>query len=337
MPVFDGEPHLRAAIQSLLAQTYTNFELIILNDGSCDGSEAIIREFAETDPRIKYVESIGNKGLIATLNEGLSLAKGQFIARADQDDICMPVRFERQLEFLEKNQDVDICSAWFKFIGEKTGKIELPEKDDAIRIFFLDNCAICHPLMFARHSVFKKTGLLYNPAAFASEDYDLWTRLAAFAKFGNIPEVLLNYRITAGQMSSKYFDAQQKNSTRCKTRMLNYVYNAKDKREEKVLETIANHKSVEKMTQLKESMILLTAIGQANETQRFFDIKLFQNYILEKRKNLVLYYYHNIKRYRIKHLFELFMAPPEIRKQMSFTDQLKVVLKSLVFFKNKLA
>jgi hypothetical protein len=219
----------------------------------------------------------------------------------------------------------------------KSGRIELPEKDEAIRIFFLDKCAICHPLMFARHSIFKASGLKYDPAAFASEDYDLWTRLVATAKFGNVQEVLLQYRITEGQMSFKYFDAQQKNSTRCKARMLSYVHNAKDEKEERAMEIIVNHQSVDQMDQLKDCMTLLGVIGRANENRKFFDTGLFRQYLSDKRKSLVLFYYHNTKQYTINNIIELFSAPGIIRQQITLAGQTKIILKSLIFFKNKLS
>ena len=116
MPVYNGEMYLREAIDSILHQTFTDFEFLIINDGSTDNSETIILSY--DDSRIRYEKNDSNLKLIATLNKGIELAKGKYIVRMDADDISIPDRIEKQVAFLEKNPDVGICGSWFTAFGQ---------------------------------------------------------------------------------------------------------------------------------------------------------------------------------------------------------------------------
>lgn len=117
LPVYNGEKYLKEAIESILNQTYTNFEFIIIDDGSKDSSLEIIKEYEKEDERIVAV-SRENKGLIATLNEGIEKAKGKYIARMDQDDISLPNRFEEQLKIMENDKEIVVCGSWINVFGE---------------------------------------------------------------------------------------------------------------------------------------------------------------------------------------------------------------------------
>src|SRR5690606_13489679 len=139
LPAYNAELYIKEAIDSVLAQTFTNFELIILNDGSTDKTEEIILSYQ--DSRIVYVKNEHNLGLIGTLNKGMALAKGKYIARMDADDICFPERFEKQVAFLEKNKEYIICGTsayrFYKNISDKTAfNPPLADNNIRVRLFF---------------------------------------------------------------------------------------------------------------------------------------------------------------------------------------------------------
>ncbi len=195
MPVYNGEKYLREAIDSILNQTYTNFEFIILNDGSTDRSLKIIDEYAKKDTRI-FVISRENRGLIVSLNEGIQYAKGKYIARMDADDISLEKRFEKQLELIEE-KNVDICGCHYFAIDEQNKYIDtkiVPISSDAI------NINIAYSVPFAHGSVMMKKSLFevykYGMDNFnLAEDYGLWLNMyAGNVKFGNVDDFLFKYR-----------------------------------------------------------------------------------------------------------------------------------------------
>ncbi len=193
MPVFNAADYLSEAIKSILEQTYTDWELIIINDGSTDDSEAIIRSY--TDERIRYFENEHNMGLIATLNKGIGLCGGEFIARMDADDISMPERFRIQMKFLEKHKDYAICGGNALIINEKgevTGKIVNFESNEYLRINLLFSVPFIHPSMMIKANILKDN--LFDKDYKHAEDYELWCRIAGLYKIANVPDFVLKYR-----------------------------------------------------------------------------------------------------------------------------------------------
>ena len=154
MPVFNAEKFLDAAIQSIINQTFANFELIILNDGSTDGSVGIIESY--DDPRITLIHNHKNLGLVATLNRGIKLSTGSYIARMDADDISHPMRFEKQIELM-RIMSADICGCHWDVINEKSriiGNILVPLEND----FFISS--LSNGVPFAHGSVMMRTKFL---------------------------------------------------------------------------------------------------------------------------------------------------------------------------------
>ncbi len=200
LPVYNGEKYLKEAIESILNQTYTNFEFIIIDDGSKDSSLEIIREYEKEDERIVVV-SRENKGLIATLNEGMERAKGKYIARMDQDDISLPERFERQIKVM-KNNNIMVCGTYTKVIDEDGKYIKdgiVPTQDDEIVKKLLE----CTNPLFHPTVMFKKfDNIFYNEFAHNCEDYELWLKYTEIGKIENLPEYLLKYRIELSSITN---------------------------------------------------------------------------------------------------------------------------------------
>jgi glycosyltransferase involved in cell wall biosynthesis len=204
LPVYNAEKYLKEAIDSILNQTYTDFELLLINDGSTDSSEKIILSY--NDPRIIYIKNEGNKGLIFSLNKGIDLAKGDYIARMDADDISMPERLEKQLNYLEENKNVEVVASTVKYIddaGKIAGNWKLDNQTTDVKTIRKwmprENC-IAHPSVMGKKELLSR--FKYNPNQLNIEDYDLWMRLLnTGAIIAKIPEPLLYYRVHSSSVT----------------------------------------------------------------------------------------------------------------------------------------
>lgn len=207
MPVYNGAVYLREAIDCILCQTYDHFEFIIINDGSTDESANIVNNY--DDSRIRYYEQ-DNCGLAATLNRGIELSKGKYIARQDQDDISFPNRFEGQINFLEANPDYGMVGTWAEiWIGKKRTKRNHKHPSDNLMLQFdlLFTNPFVHSSMMIRRSVFDEVGM-YTTDTYRQppEDYELWSRVARRFKVANIPAVLQVYREVPRSISRTKMD-----------------------------------------------------------------------------------------------------------------------------------
>jgi glycosyltransferase involved in cell wall biosynthesis len=214
MPVYNAEPFLKEAIESILSQTFKDFEFLIINDGSTDGSKAIIQSYQ--DSRIRFVENETNSKLIVTLNRGIKLAKGKYIVRMDADDISLPERLQLLYDFMESHPEVGLCGSWFEnFFKKGTGPIVKYATDDqTIRFKQLHQIHLSHGTCIFRTEVLKSNKLLFNPDFIHAEDYELWTRIARFTKFANIAYILYRVRNNEESVSNKYSSIQKENTKR---------------------------------------------------------------------------------------------------------------------------
>jgi len=206
MSVYNGERFLAEAIESILAQSMPDYEFLILNDGSTDRSTAIIDGYAGKDNRIRAIHR-ENRGLIASLNQLIDEASTPLIARMDADDISVPTRFERQLAFLSANPDHGVLGSWSADIDEQGHRIYLDGKDQPItheeilETSQYRSC-LCHPSVVMSRNLVQSVGG-YHAAFKHCEDYDLWLRLLPKTKMANLPERLINYRLSPGQITQK--------------------------------------------------------------------------------------------------------------------------------------
>jgi len=212
MPVFNGERYLVESVDSILDQSVKDFEFLIVDDGSTDDSAAILNRYV--DPRIRLISNEKNKGLIYSLNRGLKLARGDYVARMDCDDLSLPRRLECQFNFMESNPDVVVCGCFTQTFGGG-GKARIgryPLKDDLIRSWMLFGSPFAHPGVMLRRKQIVENNLFYRESYIHTEDYDLWSRISHTLKMANVPEVLLKYRRHKGQISSAFRDIQRANS-----------------------------------------------------------------------------------------------------------------------------
>jgi len=209
MPVYNTpENYLREAVESILSQTYSDFEFIIINDGSSNNAQEVILSY--DDSRIVYVKNEQNIKLIKTLNKGLKLARGEYIVRMDSDDISVENRIEKSVEFMDKNPDVAAASSYAIGTPRKL-KFMLPEQNEVIKPFlrYVANC-IMHPAIIIRSCVLKKNNLCYDENYPHNEDYKLWISINEHAKLANIPEFLLIHRLHEKSVSFQHAEEQNR-------------------------------------------------------------------------------------------------------------------------------
>lgn len=201
MSVYNGEKHLKESIISILEQDYDNFEFLIINDGSTDNSELIIRSF--DDHRIRLINNKKNIGLAAALNKGLSLARGKYVARMDADDISMKNRLSSQVGYLDDNPKVSIVGSWVEIIG--SGEVwKYPTTDISIKSSLLFYSPFAHPTVMFRLSDFVDNNFFYDPYFLKSQDYELWSRVCLKLKCSNINKIFLKYRVTKTEIDKFY-------------------------------------------------------------------------------------------------------------------------------------
>ena len=209
------EEYLRPAIESILNQTYKNFEFIIIDDCSTDNSISIIESYS--DERIKILRNEKNLGITKSLNRGLSVAKGEFIARMDADDISLENRFEKQVDFLKSHPEHIVCGTGVELIGDWQSKHnkkficrEIPERETyRINLLFGNFPNIVHPTAMFNHSLLLKHNICYNENYPLAQDYRMWVSCSEIAECANITETLLNYRVHGKAVSSDKKELQK--------------------------------------------------------------------------------------------------------------------------------
>ena len=202
MSVFNGERFLREAVESILGQSFRDFEFIIINDGSTDGTAAMLDSYARSDSRVRVYHQ-ENKGLIASLNRGCGLARGKYIVRMDADDVSMPDRLERQIGFLENHEKVGLLGGAYEGIDDQGRRVYLeqpPLEDESIRAALRSfSFVITHPSAVMRKQAFDATGG-YRAQFLHGEDWDLFYRIVDGWGVANLPDVVLRKRIHSDEV-----------------------------------------------------------------------------------------------------------------------------------------
>ncbi|HSW15807.1 MAG TPA: glycosyltransferase [Ramlibacter sp.] len=221
MPAYNAARHLREAVDSVLAQDFVDFELLVVDDGSSDETPALLQALA-ADPRVRLIRNERNLGLIATLHLAYAQCRAPLIARMDSDDICEPTRFRRQVEFLRAHPEIGIVGGAIRFFGNvpQPNVFQFPLTHDAIRPAMLFYCPLAHPALMFRRELVDSGQLRYDDAFRHAEDFHLWSRLLGSARAANLPDVVLDYRLHAQQVSSDSAALQYQASVRVRRQML---------------------------------------------------------------------------------------------------------------------
>ena len=201
----ESEEWLHSSINSILHQTYQDFEFIIINDNpERELNHIILEQYVKKDSRVKVIENDKNRGLIYSLNKGLEASIGKYIARMDADDISMPVRFEKQISYLEEHPNCVVCGSFFKYFGDSSNmKTDwIKENNDDLKAQLLVGSCFVHPSVMIRRDILVNNNLKYDFSYVKAEDYALWSALASKGDFYNIPQVLLQYRLSPTQITA---------------------------------------------------------------------------------------------------------------------------------------
>ncbi len=208
LPTYNGTNRIREAIRSVISQTYKNWELLVIDDGSVDGTEEVVSNLVESDKRIKYIKNENNLGIQKSLNKGIREAKGEYIARIDDDDTwCDANKLKEQVEFLEKNSDHVLVGTGFIATNEKGEEVFRsinPQSDKDIRRRILNKSSFLHSsVIFRKDSAVKYGGYSELEDTKHIEDYDLWLKLGTIGKFANLAEYSVRFTLREGSISSK--------------------------------------------------------------------------------------------------------------------------------------
>ncbi len=208
MPVYNGEAHIEEAVNSILRQTFRNFECVIVDDGSGDRTAEILAGLANRDARIRVLQQ-ERKGIVAALNLGIGQSAGAYLARMDADDIADPSRLEIQVARMAGNRRLVACGSDFVKFGASTRYVATPRSDrDCKSLLAIESC-FAHPTVMLRASVLREQNLTYRDESEYAEDYRLWTELAPFGEFENIARPLLRYRVHGNQVSGTRLSSQR--------------------------------------------------------------------------------------------------------------------------------
>ena len=279
LPVFNAEHFLKEAINSVLEQTYRDFELIIIDDGSRDGSSAIIKSFH--DRRIIFRGHDKNMGIVSTLNEGLNLSRGKYIVRMDADDISLPSRIMMQVRFMETHPKVGICGTWIEVFGANQYIWSPPVSHDEIKVKLFAESALAHPSVCIRRDILQKYSLSYDPTFQYVEDYHLWVKMSRVTKLANIPRVLLKYRIHPSQIGRLQSLTQSKSTEIIKIDLLKELNSNVTRKDLRLhLKAMSWTHSVS-WKELRELKGWYSKLYHLNLEKGIYDLKIFNKLLTE--------------------------------------------------------
>jgi glycosyltransferase involved in cell wall biosynthesis len=212
VPVYNTGRFLAATIEGILAQSFTDWELVAIDDGSTDDSAAVLRRYADRDPRVRFV-SRPNRGIVQTRNELLAMARGRYLAVNDSDDVSLPGRLAAQVRYLDGHPEVVVVGGWFDLIdaaGRRLTTLRPPSDDDAIqRGLLAGHCAITHSCGLMRRDAVDRVGGYRTDFTYA-QDLDLWLRLGEVGRLVNLEEAVVQFRLHESSVSeNKRYEQRQ--------------------------------------------------------------------------------------------------------------------------------
>lgn len=222
IPVYNAAAFIKDCVASVIHQTYRDFEIIIIDDGSTDESAEMIRSF--NDQRIRFIQNENNIGLIATLNKAFALCRGKYIARLDADDMALPERLSIQVQFMDSNPELALLgSSYFPLSNKTTSAVVLASGKGTIQANLLFNSCFAHPSVMIRKSALAERNPVFNPAFPHAEDYELWVWMMQHYTIDNIVEPLIHYRLHEQQISKTKATEQKDTAQKIRINYLQWL------------------------------------------------------------------------------------------------------------------
>lgn len=330
MPVYNCESYIVAAIDSILNQTLTAFELIIVDDCSTDKTIEIVSNYK--DERINFIQKKIKSGLVASLNMGINLSRGKYIARMDGDDISHLTRLEKQVNYLDQHSKIDLCGTAYQLIDSQT-IVSFPICHDDIKIGMLEYCPLAHPTVMLKKSFIDNNNLRYLNEFECAEDYELWTRCVSLGKINNMPDVLLSYRHHNNQFSITNKKNQDKNSAICRVNMLSLIWENASLNDQYTRELLFQNETFNNINKLNDVIGWMDELVRLNMEKACFDAHKFKDYIRIKKNSTIRRFYLNQTIYTPKVLYQFLKVYKNYKGCFSTLEYCKLALKCLVFWK----
>jgi len=282
MTFYNANKYIQEAIQSILDQDFTDFELLLIDDGSTDNSALLVEEF--TDPRIRMLHNEENSGPAYSSNRGFALSQGVYIARMDADDISLPQRLSRQVKFMDSNQHIGICGSSIRYCGHKSGTMRCTCDTDAIKATLFWNTAFAHPSVIIRRAMLEQYKLKYNPLyRYGAMDYDLFNEASHCFPMANLPDVMLKYRVNSQSISCKQATVQFDNSmTIIKNNFLRIGYPYSDELDTILRNNLYLGKPIHNIDQLFYFEQVLLELRRLNTSRQLYPASSFNKSLCEK-------------------------------------------------------
>lgn len=281
MPVYNAEKHLKYSIESILEQTFTDFEFIIINDGATDKSKSIIESYH--DPRIRIVDNEENSGLAKVRNRGIDEAKAEYIAWLDADDISHPHRLEKQVQILEKNPEIGVCGTWVKTIGgEVNHKWRYPTNSEFLRGRMLFDDPLATSSVMLRINLLVEYNQYFDLNFPPAEDYELWERLSCCCKITNIPKILTYYRLHDNQTSIKNALKQKTSIWNVQKRQLEKLNFMHTEQERKIHQKLGAWNFEASADFVAHASMWLLKLQDANSESHFYPEPQFTDVLAER-------------------------------------------------------
>ena len=269
MSTYNDAEYIREAVESILKQSFTDFEFLIIDDVSSDNTVDIISSFK--DPRIKLIRNEVNRGLTCNLNVLLEMAKGEYIARMDGDDISHPDRFEKQVKYLDQNPDVYLVGTDVHSFGATDLYWRLPDDSDELKIRMLLRPVFAHPSFMFRRTLIDED-IRYDESFRSAQDYELASRLARDYKIGRVQQILLEYRVHEKQISQTQNAGQNSNADRVRERLLSELtVNLTDEEKELYTSWIRERK-LDSLSEYKKAYGIIDKIVEGNKKVQEYSV-----------------------------------------------------------------
>ena len=284
MPTYNVEKYVREAIESVLRQTFTDFELLVMDDCSTDGTLEVVRSIS--DPRIRIEQNPKNLGLADNLNRGLSLITTELVARMDGDDIAEPFWLEREVEVLDNHPEIGIVSGGFERFGTQQSLVRFPEKHEDGLANMLFECTVIVPTY--RMTLYRDHGLRYSSEAFPAEDYRFWAECLRVTKLYNIQETLFHYRMHPTQICTEKRMVQQEKVAQVRRYMLDWLSDRFSEEEKQYYVRQFTRKEIDTREDFRERKAFAQKMKEMNRSVGHFDETALRRR-LDKHLTLSLY------------------------------------------------